>query len=343
MEDQLQLQPKKKKRLWLLALILLLIGFFVFFFFKAGFTISQVINRTNTNGILPLAKDLPKLPEKDPDRVNILLLGIRGLEDSGEGKLLSDALVLVSVKKSTSQVALISLPRDIYLRIWCSEEKEKINFAYAHGGLSCAKKTVSYLTDLYIDYAVSADFKALEETVDALGGIPLYLDQPFEESFQWAKEGREENKYWFIKEIEGEEKWVFYLPQGENILDGQTALYYVRSRYSTNDFDRMRRQQRVLIALKEKALSLGVLANPIKIYNLLDILGKSVRTDMNLVDMGNLINLASSLDVQHIKKRIFDTTPEGLLYHTFINDEYVLLPVNDNFKQIQEACRNIFQ
>lgn len=346
MENQFQPQKKKKRRFWIFIPILILIIFFAFFFFKTSFTISQVIDFKQMIGwtaqILPFGGDLPKLPEKDPSRINILLLGARGLEESGEGKLLSDAIVILSVKKDTGQVALISLPRDIYLRIWCSGEKKKINFAYAQGGLDCAKKTISYLTDLYIDYAISVNFEALKETIDALGGISLYLERPFEESFQWANEGQPEDEHWFIKEIDGQEKWVFYLPQGENHLDGQTVLYYVRSRYSTNDFDRMRRQQQVLMAIKEKAFSLGVLTNPVKIYNLLDVLGKNARTDMNLTDMGNLINLASALDAKDIKKRIFDISPEGLLYHTFIDEEYVLLPVGDNFEQIQQACQNIF-
>lgn len=337
-----QFQPKKKKRTRLWIILFLIIAFFAFFFFKTGFSISQVIGWMNTAQILPFVGDLPKLPEKDPNRMDILLLGMRGLEDPGEGKLLSDAMILLSIKKDTGQVALISLPRDIYLRIWCSREKKKLNFAYAQGGLDCAKKTVSYLTDLYIDYAVSVNFDALREIIDTLGGISLYLEEPFEEDFQWAKEGWEEDEHWFIKEIDGEERWVFHLPQGENILDGQTTLYYVRSRYSTDDFDRMRRQQQVLMSIKEKALSLGVLANPVKIYNLLDILGKNIRTDASLSDIKDLINLISNLDTVNIKKTFFDISPEGLLYHTFINDEYVLLPVNDNFEGIQRACQDIF-
>jgi len=337
-----QFQPKKKKRTWLWIILFLIIAFFAFFFFKTSFTISQVIGWMNTAQILPFDDDLPKLPEKDPNRMDILLLGMRGLEDPGEGKLLSDAMILLSIKKDTGQVALISLPRDIYLRIWCSKEKKKLNFAYAQGGLNCVKKTISYLTGLYIDYAVSVNFDAFREIIDTLGGISLYLEEPFEEDFQWAKEGWEEDEHWFIKEIDEEERWVFHLPQGKNILDDQTTLYYIRSRYSTDDFDRMRRQQQVLMAIKEKALSLGVLANPVKIYNLLDILGKNIRTDASLSDIKDLINLISNLDTVNIKNKFFDISPRGLLYHTFINDEYVLLPVGDNFEQIQQTCQDIF-
>ena len=336
------LNSKIKKHFWLFFSIILIIGLLSLLFLKTSFTISKVIDWTGASNVLPFGEDLPDLPEKDPDRINILLLGMRGSEEAGDGKLLSDAMILASIKKSTNETALISLPRDLYVKIWCTWENRKINFAYAQGGLDCAKKTVSLITDLYIDYAVSVNFQALEEGVDALGGITIELDKPFEESFQWSNEGWEENENWFIKEIEGEEKWVFHVATGTNELDGQTALYYVRSRYSTDDFDRMRRQNQVLMAIKEKALSLGVLTNPIKIYNILDILGNNVKTDMGLNDMNSLLSLASNIDKDNIKKRFFDISPQGLLYHTFINKEYVLLPVGDNFNQIQEACKNIF-
>ncbi|MFH1461116.1 MAG: LCP family protein [Patescibacteria group bacterium] len=342
MEEE-QLKPKKKRKVWLIVLILILIGFFSIFLFKTSFTISQIIEWTNPLQILPFAEEeMPKLPEKDPERINILLLGMRGLNEPGEGQLLSDAMVIISLKKNTGQVAMISLPRDLYTQLWCSKEKKKLNFAYAHGGLDCAKKTISYISGLYLEYAINVNFEAFEEIVDTLGGVTVYLDQPFEENFQWSKEGWEQDEHWFIKEIDGEERWGFYMATGTNYLDGQTALYYVRSRYSTNDFDRMRRQQKVLMAIKEKALSLGVLTNPIKIYNLLDVLGKNIRTDMGLADISNLLSLADQVDIKNIRTKVFDTSPQGLLYQTFINEEYVLLPVGDNFDQIQQTCLNIF-
>lgn len=338
MEDQPQ-QPKKKRWIWLWVLVLLLIGFFGLFFLKTGFTVSQIISWKQSAQILPFAEGLP---EKDPDRINILLLGMRGLEDPGEGKLLTDVIILLSLKKSSGQVALISIPRDLYVKIACLPEKKKINFAYLEGGLECVKATVSQVTDLYIDYAVIANFQAFAKAIDALGEITIYLEQPFEEQMQWQKEGWEEDKHWLKKEVDGKEVWAFYLPKGINVLDGQSALYYVRSRFSTSDFDRMRRQQQVLMAIKDKALSLGVLTNPIKIYNLLDILGKNIRTDMTLAEIKELINLALHLDAQNIKRRFFDISPDGLLYHIQINGEYILLPVGDNFEQIQEACQTIF-
>ncbi len=341
-EQNLSIPKRKRIRIWPVILVLFLLSFFLLFFFKASFTISKISDWQGMANSLPLAKNLPPLPEKDPNRINLLLLGFRGADDPGEGKYLSDAIVLASLDKNTRQVALISFPRDLYSQLWCDQDKKKINFAYAQGGLDCAKKTLSYLSGQYIDFAVSIDFQGLEKAVEALGGIDVYLNEPFEETFQWAKDGWQEDKYWQIKEIEGEEKWVFQVPQGLNHLDGQTALYYVRSRYSTDDFDRMKRQQQVLLAIKEKTLSLGFLANPIKIYQMMDVLGNHLKTDMELSEIKTLINLAGDLNQEEIIVRHFDNGPDGLLYHTFINQEYVLLPKGDDFSQIRQACQNIF-
>lgn len=330
------------KKIYLLIIILFLIGFLSSFFIKAGFTIKQIVSSETEPNSEWSEEDLPELPTDDPNRINILILGIRDLEDGGEGFFLSDAMIVLSIDQASGQVALISIPRDIYLQTWCHQDKKKINFAYAYGGFDCAKKTVSYLSGLYIDYALSGNFVALEQIIDTLGGITVNLEKPFEEKFQWAKEGQEDDERWKIEEVGGEEKWVFHLPAGENELDGEMALYYVRSRFSSNDFDRMSRQQKVLLAVKEKAFSLGVLANPLKIYQLLDILGANIRTDIQLAQLDKFIDLIPGLETEAIKKLVIQNGPEGLLYQTFINDEYVLLPQGDNFDKIQTACQNIF-
>lgn len=333
----------KKRRIWPFILFLIIIGIFSVFFLKTSFTISKVVDWSTKN--LPFIKEKPELPERDPDRINILLLGIRGLDDPGDGKLLSDAIVVISIKKSTGQIGMISIPRDLYVEIWDLWDKAKINSAYSYNGLDCSKKTISLMSGLYIDYGISVNFKAFEKIVDELGGVSVYLDKPFEESFQWTGEGWEESEYWFKKKVSTsteEEHWVFHVPAGENTFDGKTALYYVRSRFSTNDFDRMRRQQQVLLALKKKIFSLGIIANPIKVYNLLDIVGENVRTDMGLGNIKEMIGLIGDLDTDNIETLVFDTSPQGLLYQTFVNNEYVLLPIGDNFDKIQEACKNIF-
>lgn len=333
-EQQIEEKPRKSRMrrfFGLLVIFGILSGFVVLFAFKTGFTFSQIsISLENGGGRLPV--DQP-IKEKDPDRINVLLLGLRG-EGDPHGGLLTDSMLLISVKKSTGQVALISIPRDLYVTIPGAERKDKINAVYAFGeekkwgggGLVYSKAVVSEVTGLFIDYAASVDFAAFQEVIDAIGGIDIYLEKPFIENKQ------------FTNEIE------LNLPAGKNHLDGKTALFYVRSRYTTSDFDRMRRQQQVLVAVKDRVLSIGVLGNPLKVFNLLDILGRHVRTDAGMNEMQEMLRLASGIKAESIIKRIFDTTPEGLLYSSYAeNGAYILLPVNGNYDKIREVCRNIFE
>lgn len=331
-EQIIEEKPKKSRlrRFFLTTIILAVLGGLIALLaFKTGFTFSQITIENNGGGKLPVEQPIK---EKDPDRINILLLGLRG-ENDPHGGLLTDSMMLISIKKSTGQVALISIPRDLYITIPGTKQKDKINAVHAYGeekkrgggGIAYSKAAVSEVTGLYIDYATSINHAAFEELVDAIGGVDIYLDKPFIENKQ------------FTNEI------ILELPAGKNHLDGRTALFYVRSRYTTSDFDRMRRQQQVLLAVKDKALSLGVLANPVKIFNLMDIVGRNVRTDMAMSDIQSLISLASSIDKNNIIKKVFDTTPEGLLYSNQAeNGAYILLPVGGSYEKIREACRNIF-
>jgi len=338
-ENQENFEKPKKRRLWLwfFVAVFVLAAAAGMLFYKASFTFSQM-NLNQAGGVLPISEDAPKI-EKDPERINILLLGLRGPDDPNGG-LLTDTMMVLSVKQSTGQVAMISIPRDLYIKMPTEPGKnsgqamkEKINFAYAlgeerarGGGLAYAKAAVQGVTGLWIDHVVSVDFLAFKEIVDILGGVDITLDKPFKETTQFAKE------------------ILLELPAGKNHLDGDTALYFVRSRYSTNDFDRARRQQQVMIAVKDKAMSLGILLNPVKVFGLLDTMGKNVRTDMSLGEINNIIGLSESLNFKNIRSKVFETTPEGLLYAT-TNEKniYILLPEGDNFDKIREACKNIFQ
>jgi len=354
-----------RKIIWLILLIPVIV-IFALFFLKASFTIDKIkISKENSVHLLPISK--AKII-KEPNRINILLLGIRGLNDPGIGKLLADTIMILSVKKDTKNIALISIPRDIYIKPEGFEKGEKINYFYAlgeeklghGGGLKYMKSIISQITGLYIDYAVSIDFYGFKKIIDQLGGITINLSSPFKERFQWVKEGKEESKYWILESfqvptttyINGAtttatttlQRWVFFLPKGKNILNGEAALYYVRSRLSSNDFDRMRRQQQVISAIKDKVFSLNVLANPFKIFNLMDILKNHITTDMDLKDIKELINLANTFKDSNkkIKKVVLDMS-DNLLYHTFIDKMYVLLPKGGDFKKIQEVCQNVFK
>ncbi len=313
---------------WVFALAAIFVALGGALVWKTSFTYSQM-KIGDTKGLLPLSESTP---QPDLDRINILLLGLRGEEDPNGG-LLTDSIMVLSLKKSTGQAALISIPRDLYIKMPGENYKEKINFAYAlgfekkgsAGALLYSKTAVSKTTGLYINYAIAVNHQAFKEIVDILGGIDIILDKPFREDQQFSKE------------------MIIDLPAGQNHLNGTSTLYFVRSRFTTSDFDRARRQQQVALAIKDKAFSLGVISNPVKIFQILNSLGKNVRLDLPLSQIKNLIVMAENFGDQKIVHKVFDTTEEGLLYASKTESgAYILLPVGDDFKKIQEVCQNIF-
>jgi LCP family protein required for cell wall assembly len=337
LEFERKKKPPKKKVILLLFMVLVLIIFGAFFY-KTGFTFSKIITIKNIAwekifGELPISEEY--LPPKDEDRINVLLLGAGGQEHE-EGSLLTDSIVIISFKKSTGQIALISIPRDLYVQIPGEDHYEKVNVAYVLGlekygnGLDYAKKTIGYITGLYIDYAVAVDFEAFKETIDILGGVTIFLDEPFIEDKQWWCDENGENCRPFIVEA------------GDQILDGETALFYVRSRFSSSDFDRARRQQQIMLAIKDKILSLGILANPLIINELFNAVAKNVKIDIMPWELPSLIKLAQGADAGNIIRKVFDTSHEGLLYETKRSGIYILLPVDGNFDKIRATCQKIF-
>ena len=274
---------------------------------------------------------IDKLKNNDLDRLNIRLLGIRGIGDPNGG-LLTDTIIVMSVKPQTGELALISIPRDLYVDIPHRDYRNKINEVYSVGasdeswqrGLKYSKEAVSQVTGLDIHYAVSVDFEAFKEVIDVLNGVTITLTSPFSETNQF-------------------EEGIIDLPAGTQNIDGDTALLYARARFSSSDFDRSKRQQQLLISVKEKALSLGVVSNPVKVISMLNSLGNHVKIDAELWEIQELIGIIYKIDTLSIKRMVFDTSKKGLLYSSRDSKgSYILLPEGGNFDEIIKVCQNIF-
>ncbi len=293
-------------------------------FLKAGNTFSLVSNNSFWE------KNQTEDNYNEKDRIDILILGIRGEDDENYGGTLTDSIMLMSIKTDQNKVALISLPRDLYAKIpKHAGLREKINYAYAFGenkgigGINLSKQVVENITGVNIDYAVVVNFQAFEDLINAVGGIDIYLKKEFVETSQWG--------------------WEFRLPAGKNTLDGETALYYARSRFSTDDFDRARRQQEIILALKEKLLSAGVLANPVKLNNIFNVIGDNIKTNIDFKTGVKLLKYAKYMD-ENMTKKVLSTQDDGLLQQGKIDGIYVLYPKAglDNFEEIKKEIRSIF-
>jgi len=163
------------------------------------------------------------------------------------------------------------------------------NEAYAIGGAGCTERTVEQLTGIRIDHFVVVDFNGFKHMVDALGGVQVCVPKPVHDT---------------IGHID--------LPAGTYTVTGEQALDYVRVRHDISDngdIGRMRRQQTFLASMANKAISLGTLSNPVKLYKFLDAATKSLTTDPGLADLKELADLANQLKSIGLDNIQFLTVP----------------------------------
>jgi len=333
-------KPKKKRRWWLWIVAVLVLGILSYFGYNAYAVAKRIITNNNSGGS-PFLKflddmDATQLRGEGDGRINILLLGIAG--EGHDGPDLSDTIMVVSVDPINKNIAMLSIPRDLYVDIPGNGES-KINSVHAYGeqnkeefedGPTLAKETISEILDLPIHYYFRMDFEGFEKLIDELGGIDVNVEESIYDPYY---PDDRPNRYGTI---------TYRISEGQHHMDGLEALRYARSRYTTSDFDRAKRQQIILKAVKEKALSIGILANPAKLSAIMNIIGDHFRTDMQIAEMQRFIELIRDVDTNTIAHKVLDNTEEGLLYDSRVNGAYVLLPRGGNFKEIQALAHSIF-
>lgn len=278
----------------------------------------------------------------DGDRVNVLILGLGGQKNEPSG--LTDTIIFSSFDKNGGNGLLLSLPRDI----WISDMRAKLNTAYYYGnssdglGVEWAKKYVSQITGQNIHYSVVVSFDGFVKIIDLFGGVDVFVDR----SFTDEKYPREEAGL----KCAVADTACFYetvsFEKGRQHFDGATALKFSRSRNSGgvegSDFARAARQQKIIVAVKDKLLSGAFLINPYRVRQFLDLVGGSVEMDIPQSHLGSLAKLFLSLSSGRIESRVLeaDLTGEGksLLVHPSESGEYdnqwVLVPKDGGWERV---------
>jgi LCP family protein required for cell wall assembly len=208
------------------------------------------------------------LPQPD-GQINIVLLGSD--ERPEVGGVRTDTILLLTINPDHETVSLISFPRDLYVYIpgW---DNGRINTAIQHGSFEGVKNTFEYNFGVRPDHYIMINFNAFVEVIDSLGGIDVQVPVPLADNRDYVG--------WFS------------LPAGLVHMDGSTALWYVRSRMTTSDFDRTRRQQEIIQATFEKLISINGIANAPELYS---IYKDTVSSDMNFTDIAPLILVAAKM------------------------------------------------
>jgi LCP family protein required for cell wall assembly len=203
---------------------------------------------------------------------SFMMVGIDTREDSGG--LNTDTIIVVTYNYNTKDITMISVPRDTGVEIEGAEGTwyGKINSVYAYSTsenkLDSLKSTVEEVTGIEIQYYAMVNYEGFVEIIDTLGGINVNVEESFTDNCYPSEKGAAGSYYAYCVDSYGWWKTVSF-EKGTQLMDGETALEYSRSRHSSTDFVRAKRQQAVIEAVKDALFSSETYTSPQKIFDLI--------------------------------------------------------------------------
>jgi LCP family protein required for cell wall assembly len=323
------------------ALILLAGAYFAFKFYV---TEKHLFRGGGAAPALSENIDITKLNGEGDGRINILVLGIGG--PGHDGPDLTDTILLLSIDPVNHKAAMLSIPRDLCVKDPCGSTN-KINAFYTYGkeaahskdygtqvksGIASLDKVLEPVIGVPIHYHVIVDFAAFKQGVDALGGITFNVPETlYDPTIAWENH-----------------RDPYIARAGIQTLHGQQALLYARSRETSSDFARAQRQRQVIVAMKEKILSLGTFSNPVKVSSLMSSFGNNVYTDFSLNDTMRLYQIMGKIPSQSIVSLDLVTPPHAYLTTGTFNGASMVVPkaglfdYDDITSYIRNALRDSF-
>jgi LCP family protein required for cell wall assembly len=336
------LKPKRrfKRRRWLFLLIIILaLGGGLFALSRTS------LGQSLLSPVSFVARLINPIKLKEVDgRVNVLVLGLDTRSSGWSG--LTDTILVGSISPLEGDPALVSIPRDF----WTDRSpygQGKINTAYNYGGIQKdgkfdAQKGVEFFKSkiesvlgIKIPYWAVVNFEGFREVIDTLGGINVTVDRAFRDcSYPTPDYGYK----------------CISFKAGPQVMNGEKSLEYARSRMGNNgegsDFARVRRQQKVILGVKNKVFSANLLLNPVKLSKLYRDLTNAVHTNVSFGEIKKVLEIFGKLgDLSQIESLVLDPD-SGLVYHPAnsapYGGAYVLVPKAGNFSKIQAAVRKLF-
>jgi LCP family protein required for cell wall assembly len=248
--------------------------------------------------VLPAVAPFPTTCD-GPGRMNILLIGIDGFNNNYFRAARADTLILVGVNFAAKSANLLSVPRDLWVQLPNLPQvpEGRINTAYhygefygaAGGGPGELQEVFAGTFGLRVDRYVVVSFSAFEQGIDAIGGIDINIPEPIHDGRYPLRDGSGTIAIDF--------------PAGQVHMDGATALIYARIRHDSSDFRRMRRQQQVLFAVRNKLLSPATIPF---LPALTQTLMGAARTNLSLEDMALLGCLGPQIDPSAIQSWVIE-------------------------------------
>lgn len=204
--------------------------------------------------------------------VNFLVLGS---DQRPGGGYRTDVVMLVSINTGKSTVNIVSFPRDLYIPIpgWTTQ---RVNTVFAHGGFPMMADTFEYNFGVRPSFYVMTNFDGFKGIINSMGGIDVNVGQYLSDSCDLPQS------------VAG--RCTVY--PGVVSMDGATALWYVRSRHSSSDFDRLRRAQEVLYAIFDQLMSMDALSRAPELFSDFQ---SSVETNISVDDILPLLPVAANV------------------------------------------------
>lgn len=289
---------KKKhtvRKILIAFLILLIIGVGAFMVWGNDIIAKLTGGRSNIFTVLSAIGSNVELKTDSNGRTNILIFGTSGYDMSGsegdgahDGAQLTDSIMLVSVDQKNDDVAMVSLPRDLYVGHTCTATG-KVNEIYycanlsgtdEESGAQALSQSMKEILGTDIQYYIHLDWAALVQVVDSIGGITVTLDEDIEDNWTGT----------FIK-------------AGEPVsLNGERALGLARARHGTEmgDFTRGNSQQKILGAIQQKITSSGLDLG--SALGLIDAVGDNVRMNFTLEELKTAFSIAKDVQVDSMRQ-----------------------------------------
>lgn len=384
----------------LLKVSAIFLGIFVLgFLILLTFRISAFYKNIHTEEPVASENNQEKNKKEEKNEYTILLLGYGG--GAHEGAYLTDSIMVAHVNLLTKKVIMISLPRDIWVKVPTKNDEDfysKINAVYQIGMFpekypsvdkslvskdnpsGLIKKSVENITGLEVDGFVAIDFEGFKKAIDSLGGVKIDVKKSFTDYEYPIEENKddlcgqddmfsqiepiinkemteEEQTKLFEEKPELKEFYenikdrpavafpcrfeILSFQAGETLMDGETALKYARSRHAVGDggdFNRAKRQQNLIDAVKKKVLGIGFIP---KIIPLVDSLEGHVKTDLSINETNRLLLEGANANRYEISTLILDD--KFLLDDYSTYGGYILVSKDgtNNWTSVREEVKNM--
>lgn len=293
-------------------------------------------NPNNKSSIVRQLSDMIIAPSEtlkgeETGQVNILLLGVGG--EGHSGGALTDTIMIASLKPQTREAALLSIPRDLYVEVEGAGIKSKINAVKVLGdqkpeknGMELLKRTIEEVSGLHIDYYVQLDFNGFTKAVDNVGGIDVYLENDINDpAYPDFNHGYD----------------PFYIKKGWHHLDGTTALKVARSRHSSmGDFDRIKRQQEIIKAFRQKVYEKYASADVIALHDAFISLSGNMTTDIEPRELPRFHKVVKEIRGHNFTASTVDT--QKYLQKINVGLGYTLSTKAGDYSAINELGKNLF-